>query len=99
MAAQYGFLDASKSKLHWTTSSSIAGSGFKNPSTGRRAYRRQAREGWELMQSEDLRIIADGLWAALQHRLRTRRRLFARAFSDRARPFRPSVFRDMRSAP
>lgn len=49
----------------------------KNPSTGRRAYRWRPPEQWEVRQSEDLRIIDDDLWAAVQHRLRTRRRLFA----------------------
>lgn len=49
----------------------------KNPSTGRRAYRWRPPEQWEVRQSEELRIIDDDLWAAVQHRLRTRRRLFA----------------------
>jgi site-specific DNA recombinase len=49
----------------------------KNPATGRRAYRWRSPEQWEVRQSEDLRIIRDDLWAAVQHRLRTRKRLFA----------------------
>ena len=56
----------------------------KNPSTGRRAYRWRPREQWEVRQSEDLRIVDDDLWAAVQHRLRTRRRLFARGRSRTA---------------
>jgi len=53
----------------------------KNPITGRRAYRWRLPERWEVRQSEDLRIISDDLWAAVQHRLRTRKRLFAQGRS------------------
>jgi site-specific DNA recombinase len=56
----------------------------KNPSTGRRAYRWRPPEEWEVRQSEDLRIIDDDLWAAVQHRLRTRKRLFANGRSRTA---------------
>jgi site-specific DNA recombinase len=53
----------------------------KNPATGRRAYRWRSPEQWEVRQSDDLRIISDELWAAVQHRLRTRKQLFAQRAS------------------
>jgi len=53
----------------------------KNPVTGRRTYRWRPPEDWEVRQSEDLRIIDDNLWAAVQQRLSTRKRLFAQGCS------------------
>lgn len=53
----------------------------KNPATGRRAFRWRPPEQWEVRQSEDLRIVDDNTWKAVQQRLRTRNRLFARGRS------------------
>jgi len=48
----------------------------KNPATGRRAYRWRPPEQWEIRKSEDLRIVDDNTWEAVQQRLRTRKRPF-----------------------
>jgi site-specific DNA recombinase len=49
---------------------------IKNPETGRRVYRLRAREQWDTRICEDLRIVDDRTWEAVQQRLRTRRHLF-----------------------
>ncbi len=68
---------------------------IKNPSTGRRAYRWRPPEQWEVRQSEDLRIIDEDLWAAVQHRSRTRKRLFAHGRSRTAHLLSGLLFCEM----
>ena len=56
----------------------------KNPETGRRVYRWRPRDQWESRVIEALRIIDDETWEAVQRRLQTRKRLFARRRSATA---------------
>src|SRR5262249_37356458 len=56
----------------------------KNPDTGRRVYRWRPREQWESRVIDTLRIIDTETWEAVQHRLQTRQRLFARRRSATA---------------
>ena len=50
----------------------------KHPETGRRVYRWRPRDQWESCLIDSLRVIDIETWEAVQHRLRTRKRLFAR---------------------
>jgi site-specific DNA recombinase len=56
----------------------------KHPETGRRVYRWRPREQWESRSEEDLRIVNDDTWNAVQRRLQTRQRLFERRRSATA---------------
>jgi len=56
----------------------------KNPETGRRVYRWRPRDQWESCVLEDLRIIDDKTWEAVQRRLKTRQHLFSRQRSATA---------------
>jgi site-specific DNA recombinase len=49
----------------------------KNPETGRRVCRWRPEEQWECMTIDDLRIIDDETWEAVQQRTRTRRHMFS----------------------
>jgi len=51
----------------------------KNPETGRRVCRLRPRQQWEERVVEDLRIVDQATWEAVQARLRTRQRLFSHA--------------------
>jgi len=50
----------------------------KHPETGRRVYRWRPRDQWESRRIDSLRVIDNETWDAVQHRLQTRKRLFAR---------------------
>jgi len=50
----------------------------KDPSTGRRVFRWRSPEQWERITREDLRVVDDDTWEAVQRRLQTRRHLFSR---------------------
>jgi site-specific DNA recombinase len=56
----------------------------KHPETGRRVYRWRPREQWESRAIDALRIIDNETWEAVQRRLQTRQRLFARRRSATA---------------
>jgi site-specific DNA recombinase len=56
----------------------------KHPETGRRVYRWRPKDQWESRVIDSLRIVDDETWDAVQHRLQTRRRLFARRRSATA---------------
>ena len=56
----------------------------KHPETGRRVYRWRPRDQWESRVIDALRIIDDEVWDAVQRRLQTRQRLFARRRSATA---------------
>jgi hypothetical protein len=49
----------------------------KDPETGRRVARWRAPNEWERITREDLRIVDDDTWAAVQRRLKTRRHVFS----------------------
>jgi DNA invertase Pin-like site-specific DNA recombinase len=53
----------------------------KNPETGRRVFRWRPDERWECLTIDELRIIDDETWEAVQQRIRTRRHLFSRGRS------------------
>src|SRR3989449_171241 len=50
----------------------------KDPATGRRVFRWRSPEQWERITREDLRVVDDDTWEAVQRRLQTRRHLFSR---------------------
>ncbi|MGH9022212.1 MAG: recombinase family protein, partial [Acidimicrobiia bacterium] len=56
----------------------------KNPETGRRVYRWRPRDQWESRVIEDLRIIDNETWEAVQRRLKSRQHLFSRRRSATA---------------
>ena len=51
----------------------------KHPETGRRVCRLRPREQWEKREIEDLRIVDQDLWQAVQTRLVSREKLFTHA--------------------
>ena len=53
----------------------------KNPETGRRVYRWRPEDQWESASIEELRIIDQATWEAVQRRLRNRKHMFANAAS------------------
>ena len=50
----------------------------KDPATGRRVFRWRSPEHWERLTRDDLRIVDEDTWEAVQRRLRTRQHLFSR---------------------
>ena len=54
---------------------------IKNPATGRRVYRLRPEPQWEVRVCEELRIIDDETWHAVQRRIRTRRHMFVNGAS------------------
>jgi hypothetical protein len=49
----------------------------KNLETGRKVYRWRVPEKWESVMMEDLRIIDDDTWEAVQQGIRSRRHMFS----------------------
>ena len=50
----------------------------KDPETGRRVPRWRSPDQWERITREDLRVVDDETWEAVQRRLKTRRHFFSR---------------------